>query len=378
MRAARWLCACLCLMLAAAPFGGSVHAEAALMWTEDGARILALNEAGEALLLSEALETRDGFAQHVGVRFLILPPEGSGQKTRTAILTGGDGTEKLERAVPTEDGWLAVGSTSSSNLAAEWHEGWYDHGEAKTDAWAVRVDGDGQVLWQKGYGGSGWDAFAAVCPAHDGGWIVVGSTDSTDGDVLGWHDSGALFAQTDGWVAHIGEDGALRWQHTYGGSGQDAFTGVQPVPGGYMVVGSTNSTDGDVSGNHGDMDGWMLLLDQEGALRTERCYGGVSEDMFSDLAAGPDGWLAAGSTWSDAEGDAVSDNRVWAVLLDEDGEARWSARFGSERIEYTHAATWQRDCWMIAGITYGQGGGSEWIAALRADGDAWQLAYGGM
>lgn len=371
------LCALLCLLPA---FGPCLDAGAAdaLMWTEDGYRVLALNGAGEALLLSEAMETRDGFAQHVGVRFLILPPENSGESLRTAVLTGGDGTEKLMRAVAAGDGWLAVGSTSSTNLTAQWHEGWYDHGEAKTDGWAVRVDRDGAVLWQRSYGGSGWDSFAAVCDAHDSGWIVVGSTDSRDGDVDGWHDSGALFDQSDGWVAHIDPDGALRWQTVLGGGGQDTLTGVAAVPGGYLIVGSTNSANGDAEGGYGEQDGWVVLLDPEGQVLSERHYGGASEDGFSDLAAGPDGWLAAGATWSGEDGLAVSSNRAWAVLLDGQGEALWTLRFGSERTKYVHAVAWQNGSWLVAGITYQQDGGTEWIAAIQPDGGAWQLLRGEM
>src|SRR5262249_3086673 len=85
--------------------------------------------------------------------------------------------------------------------------------------------------------------------------VVGGYTYSNDGDVSGNHGG------VDYWVVKLDGTGNISWQKTLGGSGGDYGQNVEPTAdGGYIVSGSSNSTDGDVTGNHGIYDYWMVKL----------------------------------------------------------------------------------------------------------------------
>lgn len=93
----------------------------------------------------------------------------------------------------------------------------------------------------------------------DGGSVASGHTLSNDGDVTGNH------GLKDYWVAKCDAEGNLQWQKCLGGSGpESAGCVVQTADGGYVCSGSTRSTDGDVTGNHGYDDVWVMGLDAGG------------------------------------------------------------------------------------------------------------------
>lgn len=362
----------LCLMLAV-----SAQADEYPMRAEDGFRVLSLNDIGYGLLLSDAMEEMDDEARRSGVSFIVLPPEDQNMPSFYGEITGGDGVDMLYQAQACEDGWLAVGSASSTNLDEDWHEGWYDYGEAKTDGWAVFIEQDAQARWQRVYGGSDWDALYGVCRAWDGGWIAVGYTYSSDGDVEGWHDSGELFAQPDGWILHLDEEGNILWQKTLGGSGVDELYRVQPVPGGYLAVGKTDSQDGDVGGGHGDLDGWVVLLDEEGNLRSSFCYGGANEDTLFALAVRDGQYLAVGTTWTQAVDGASGHKEAWALCLDAEGAVQWDIRFIEEGgIPYVHYAVPYGKNWLVSGVTYAGEDVEAWVVSIQEGGAAWRFLNG--
>ena len=95
----------------------------------------------------------------------------------------------------------------------------------------------------------------AVQQTSDGGYVVAGTTSSNDGDVVGDDGNGAF------WVVKLDGAGQKVWTRTFGGSGYDvARAGKQTSDGGYVVAGTTTSNDGDVVGNHGHEDFWVVKL----------------------------------------------------------------------------------------------------------------------
>jgi len=88
---------------------------------------------------------------------------------------------------------------------------------------------------------------------RDGSYIVAGQTHSLDGDVSGKR--GGI----DAWVVKLSPTGAMLWQKCFGGTGvSDAMNIQHTFDGAYIFAGGTSSNEGDVSGNHGGHDVWIV------------------------------------------------------------------------------------------------------------------------
>ena len=112
------------------------------------------------------------------------------------------------------------------------------------------------IQWQECLGGSGNDRAFDIQKTIDGGYILAGSSDSNNDDVSGNH------GDIDYWVVKISSIGTIEWEKSYGGSGRDYASSIQQTSdGGYIVAGSSVSNDGDVSGNHSlGEDYWVVKL----------------------------------------------------------------------------------------------------------------------
>ncbi len=172
-------------------------------------------------------------------------------------VVSGEATEmrRIYSIYQTIDGGLIVAGLTYSNDGdvSGWHEGYDEEGDSLSDMWVVRLDFSGEILWQKCLGGTNREEAHSVCSTTGKGVIVVGCTYSNDGDVSGWHGDG------DAWVVKLDSLGVIQWQKCLGGEREDEGYSVQQTEdNGFIVVGWTNSNDGDVSGNHGGGDAWVV------------------------------------------------------------------------------------------------------------------------
>lgn len=100
------------------------------------------------------------------------------------------------------------------------------------------------IEWQKSLGGSDTDIVWSIRNTLDGGYIVTGSSESNDGDVTN------NLGGRDYWIVKLSIVGTIEWEKSIGGSANDgAYSIEQTFDGGYIIAGSSNSNDGDVIGN---------------------------------------------------------------------------------------------------------------------------------
>ena len=133
------------------------------------------------------------------------------------------------------------------------------------DAWIVKLSALGEIQWQKLIGGSDEDKFASIAQTNDHGYIVAGTTRSNDGDVSGNHGDFDIF------VLKLNEIGEIEWKKTLGGSDWDQAASVrQTYDGGFIVSGWTASNDGDITVNHGGRDYWVVKLSSSGLLQWQK------------------------------------------------------------------------------------------------------------
>ena len=186
------------------------------------------------------------------------------------------------------DNCMSMIVNSAGNImmigAAQWHGGLvecYPDG-AWGDVWIVELDLQGNILAQYCYGGSHYDVGYSIIELSDG-YVFIAFTVSNDGDVSGLHGPTDLYG--DIWVVRLDEQMEIVWQHCLGGFRTDHPNYItQTEDGGFVVIGTTNSIDGDVSGNHSIAhnytDIWVVKLNVEGELLWQQCYGGKwSEEL---------------------------------------------------------------------------------------------------
>ncbi len=144
------------------------------------------------------------------------------------------------------------------------------------------------IEWQKCLGGSSNEAAFSVQQTNDGNFIVAGYSDSNNGDVTGNHGS------DDYWIVKLDTSSNLLWQKSLGGNSIDQANSIkQTIDGGFIVAGFSYSNDGDVSGNHGADDFWIDKLNIEGNMMWQKCLGGSGDDGANCIQQTFDGGFIA-------------------------------------------------------------------------------------
>ncbi len=189
---------------------------------------------------------------------------------------GGTDTDKGLSLQQISDGGYVVAGYASSNY------GDVSGNQGEEDFWIVKLNSDGDLVWQKSLGGSSDDRARSVQQTSDGGYVVAGFAVSNDGDVSGNH------GDRDYWVVKLNADGDLVWQKCLGGTENDNTLSIQQTSdGGYVAAGSSASNDGDVSGNHGDRDYWVVKLNADGAIWSGRSAWEDPQKIVQDLFSRP-------------------------------------------------------------------------------------------
>ena len=248
----------------------------------------------------------------------------------------------------TDNGFIVAGYTNSNNGNVTTNHGFNDY-------WIVKLDSAGGIAWQKSYGGTDDDKAYSVQQTSDGGYVACGYTRSIDGDVTNNH------GDYDYWVIKLDSAGTLQWQHALGGSLDDKAHSVsQTFDGGFIVSGFTASSDSDVTFNHGFEDLWMVKLDSAGTIQWEKSLGGSGVDQAYFIKQTSDsGFIAAGSSYS-LDGDVTGNHGgydYWVVKTDSMGTIEWDKSLGGTSVEEAYCIE-QTDSggYIIAGGTLSNDG----------------------
>lgn len=191
---------------------------------------------------------------------------------------GGTNNDRSHAVVQADDGgFVMAGFTESDDFDISETQGSYDF-------WMVKVDGNGNMLWERSFGGSGIEISYDISKTNDGGYVIAGNTFSSDGDIS--NNKG----ESDFWLIKINEAGSLVWEQTYGGTQFDAAQAVvQSSDGGFFVVGNSKSSDLDASFNSGENDIWVVKTDINGNLVWQKSFGGMGIDFGFDVIENSEG-----------------------------------------------------------------------------------------
>ncbi|OEK09328.1 hypothetical protein A8C32_11430 [Flavivirga aquatica] len=208
--------------------------------------------------------------QHAGGDYWAIKLNTLGEKEWSKFY-GGTFTDTPYDAIQTEDnGYIIVGSSDSNDVDIKANKGSYDF-------WVVKISETGDLLWEKSYGGSEIDEARAIEKSNDGNYIIVGDTRSSNLDVS--FNNGAA----DLWIIKISPSGNLIWEKSFGGTNFDAGRSISKTQNGdFIISGSSRSSDNDLNKNNGQNDAWVLKIDTNGNLKWQKNIGGSSIDLAHD------------------------------------------------------------------------------------------------
>lgn len=220
-----------------------------------------------------------------------------------------------------------AGNTSSRSSARH----------AGGDYWAVKLDTSGDLQWSQYYGGNFTDTPEGVIQLDDGSYIIAGGSDSEDTDIS------SNIGTYDFWIIRISSTGSLIWEKSFGGSEIDEARAIVPSgDGNFIVAGDTRSNSNNVSNNNGGADLWLIKVSPQGNLLWENTIGGTNFDVARAIYRTQDnGFLLAGSSRS-SDGDVAENkgqNDAWVVKVNSNGELQWETSIGGSNIDFAYGVT---------------------------------------
>lgn len=219
----------------------------------------------------------------------------------------------------------------------------------------IKIKADGEFEWFRYFGGTMNDRVNDIVEANDGGLLMAGYTESADFDIPDSHGS------YDYWIVKLHHDGGLHWKKTYGGSGIDQGFGiVKTNNNSYLMVGRSNSTDGDVRNPLGNFDGWIIHINDHGDLLWEKSFGGNDYDVASAIRKTKNGnFVVAGNTRGNPGGNAnKGQNDYWIFEIDNYANTgiHWQKTFGGSNIDLATDVTETNDGFILTGESQSSNG----------------------
>jgi hypothetical protein len=279
---------------------------------------------------------------------------------------GGDDFDGLTSLQQTIDGGYLVGGTSSSGVSGDRTA----VSRGASDYWILKLDANGNKVWDKAYGGSEDESLSFIKHTDDGGFILGGTSSSgISGDK-----TEASRGESDFWVVKIDADGNMQWNRTFGGSESDRLSELQQtMDGGYMLAGTSSSgISGDkTEANKGECDSrcsgdyWIVKLDQNGNKEWDRTYGSADLDVLSSMRQTIDGgYILGGYSYAEISGDKTEPNRgtcfeyegfkncssdYWLLKIDISGNTVWDRTLGGDNYDELYALDLTQDGGYLVG-----------------------------
>jgi len=206
---------------------------------------------------------------------------------------GGGSVNKLFSGIATSDGFAVFGLTQLND-------------NTQSAGWVVKLNGDGNVVWNETYGQPNETALRSGVLAQDGDYVIAGYTDLPSPN------------NYDFYLIKIHPDGSLVWNKTYGGIQSEKAYSMTKATGGYVLV-------GEVESQTTSTDAWVLKVDENGNEIWDRTVGGKEADSPAYVTQSKDGsYLVAGFTFSFGAG-----NRdFWLFKISDQGQVLFSCTQG--------------------------------------------------
>ncbi len=238
---------------------------------------------------------------------------------------GGSNDEKAYKIIQTKDNGFAVIGYSKSD------DGDLNSNQGFEDIWILKLDTSGNILWKTSTGFPGTDQGFSLIQTSDNGFFIASILDVTASGGLGNAKTAAKHAGGDYWGIKLDTNGTIEWRKYFGGTNTDTCYDITETSDGYLMVGSSDSNDVDITNNKGGYDFWVVKIDKVGALLWEKSFGGDEIDEARAITTTDDGnFIIIGDTRS-ATKDVTQNNGgadLWAIKITSEGELIWQKNYG--------------------------------------------------
>jgi DNA replication initiation complex subunit (GINS family) len=266
-----------------------------------------------------------------GSDFYVVKLDSAGNVVWTKTIGGSDDDYATSIIQSSDGGYVVAGET-------------WSFGAGSSDFWVVKLDSSGNVQWTKTIGGSSGDYANSIIQSSDGGYVVVGQTNSFGENIF---------------VVKLDSSGNVLWSKTISGSYYDFVRSIiQSSDGGYVVVGRTLRA--------GRYDMYIVKLDSYGDVVWTKTIGGDDDhdEAYSIIQSSDGGYVVAGYTESFGAGGSD----FYVVKLDSSGNVQWTKTIGGSEKEVATSIIQSSDGgYVVAGFTESFGAGYFDIYVVKLD-----------
>lgn len=241
----------------------------------------------------------------------------------------------------TPDSGFALAGTTSS------------YGNGSSDMWLIKTNVSGIMEWNQTYGGIRDDWAISHVLTTDNGFALAGSTNSYGG------------GETDMFIVKTDADGAIEWNQTYGGTGMEwAYSVIQTDEGGFALAGHNGSWITNETHNFLETDMWLVKTDNNGTEQWNQTYDRADDECYTLIQTMDGGFALVGKT--DSYGNGSSD--MWVIKTDINGVEEWNLTYGGTGYESAQSVVQTPDeGFALAGMTHSYGSGSSDIWVIKTD-----------
>jgi gliding motility-associated-like protein len=263
-----------------------------------------------------------------GLDLWVLKIDKNGNKIWDKTFGGTDRDEYPTGLITTQDGNFVIGCGSLSDASGEKTEGLRGpRTRVNKDVWVVKFSKSGEKIWDKTFGGDGLDEFFDIHELSDAS-IMLGCNSQSE---ISFDKTAEHYGDYDFWVIKIDVNGNKLWDKTFGGLNADLLVSMDQNKTGYMLLAGqsiSNPSGNKEDTLRGNFDFWLVYIDERGNKIWDKNYGGIGNDAAHDMVKFRDGaYLICGGSSSEIGKDksekvrgqlnalGVYNNDFWVVKI---------------------------------------------------------------
>jgi gliding motility-associated-like protein len=229
---------------------------------------------------------------------------------------GGSNIDWVQSMVKTPDGGYLLAGSSHSNISGDKTQ----NSRGGGDYWVLKIDSLGAIVWQKTIGGNNGDYAKSIIATSDGNYLIGGDSFST---ISGEKTENKINNSDDAWLLKLNNNGQILWQKVIGGDDTEILADIRMTSDNGFILGimSYSGISGNKSEvSRGQRDYWMVKLDSSGKFEWDKTVGGDSFDQTQSIVQAKDGgYVTLGWSQSNISGDKTENKSglqdFWVVKL---------------------------------------------------------------